>query len=257
MLWLGSPRGTAFCDPVQASSTVLLLDCGAMRPCPFRSLSNALIRGVLPLLLLSLWWPSAAAAQSDAQLWLSAGVRFRVHRAVHLDLEQGLRFDENMSHLGRVLPEVGLSVRPTDWLRLSAGYRFTWVNDNNPDGRHRVQLDARASGELGRFEWVYRLRYQAGLREGRTTRHALRSLIEAGVDTGTPVTPVASTEIFTSMGHGEGVELYAWRGTVGLDIEHERHNLSLFYRLEIPIRDPGEPTLHILGLGYRYDLKLY
>lgn len=200
---------------------------------------------------------SPARADSDGQLWLSARLRLRVHRKVQIDIEPGLRFDENMTHLDRVLPDFTLGVRALDWLRLSVGYRLTWVNDNNPDVRHRLYADARFADAVGAFAWVTRVRYQAGVRSGEPTRHTLRALFQVGVRNDSALTPYASTEIFTDVGHGSGPSARAWRGTAGLEIETRRHELDVYYRIEVPLNDSTDPTLHILGLSYGYEAKFY
>jgi hypothetical protein len=211
----------------------------------------------LVLLLGASLAPAPARADRDTQLWLSAQLRLRFHKQVHLDIEQGLRLDEDISHAGRVLSEGVLAVRVTDWLRLSVGYRYTWVNDNSPDSRHRVHGDARFGDSVGHFTWVTRVRYQAGIRDGRPTRHTLRGLFGVGIRNDSPVTPYVSTEVFTDVGHGDGPVQRAWRGTAGVEIATKRHALDVYYRIEIPLNDDRDPTLHILGLSYGYEAKLY
>lgn len=201
--------------------------------------------------------PSRARADRETQLWLSAQLRLRFHKRVHLDIEQNLRFDEDVSHLGRVMPELALAFRATDWLRLSVGYRYSWVNDNNPDSRHRVHGELRFGDNVGFFQWVTRVRYQATIRDGRPTRHTLRGLFGVGVRNDSPVTPYVSTEVFTDIERVYGFSHRAWRGTAGLEIGTKRHTVDVYYRIEIPLNDDRDPTLHILGLSYGYELKLY
>ena len=213
--------------------------------------------GTLLFLLAPGLGASTARADSDAQLWLSAQLRLRVHRMVQIDIEQGVRLDENMSHVGRVLPDITLGVRARDWLRLSVGYRLTWVNDNNPDIRHRAYADARFDDAIGAFAWVTRVRYQAGIRAGEPTRHTLRGLFQVGIRNDSAVTPYASTELFTDVGHGGGADARAWRGTLGVEVETRRHSVDVHYRVEVPLSDSTDPTLHILGLSYGYEAKFY
>jgi len=201
--------------------------------------------------------PSLARADNETQLWLSAQLRLRFTREVHLDIEQNLRFDDDVSHLGRVMPEAALGVRLTGWLRLSVGYRYAWVNDNNPDSRHRLHGEARFGDSVGHFRWVTRVRYQATLRDGRDTRHTLRGLFGVGIPNSSPVMPYLSMELFTDIDAYYGFSNRAWRGTAGIEIETRRHTLDLYYRLEIPMNDDRDPTLHIIGLSYGYEAKLY
>jgi hypothetical protein len=48
--------------------------------------------------------------------------------------------------------------------------------------------------------------------------------------------------------------LHKLRLTAGVGYELGDHQVELFYRVEIPQDDPTDPVLHILGLGYEYEL---
>ena len=56
------------------------------------------------------------------------------------------------------------------------------------------------------------------------------------------------------------MELPKWRGTVGINIDRRRHDLDLYYRLDVPVPQPAGPAramVHIIGLGYRVGVKAY
>lgn len=206
------------------------------------------------------WMPQPARAQTDeAQLWLSSGLRFRPIRSVRIDFDQGLRFDEDISRLSEVLPELSVSYDPVRFLRLGVGYRVSFEVENEGDFEdyHRLHLDARLRGEIDRVELSYRLRFQERLwSDGGElqARHVFRNRLQIAIDTDSPFTPSLSGELFMRVGHDEIASLPKWRLTAGVTIDLDEHTLEVFYRFEAPIEDETDPRLHILGLGYRYEL---
>lgn len=205
--------------------------------------------------------PEEARAQSDVQLWTSASLRYRPARRVRIELEQNLRFDENISRLSSAMPGISVSYDPVRALRLGVGYRFIWERGDSSFGSaHRLHADARVRGDVGRVSFSYRLRFQEKLvgedgdGDGLETRHTLRNRVGLAVDTDSLVTPTLSAELYTRVGHGEGATLRKWRLTMGVDLDLDDHRVNLFYRVEASIEDEQDPTLHILGIGYRFDL---
>lgn len=220
-------------------------------------------RTLRPLLIAALWlatvWANPAEAQRghDGELWLRAGVRARVHARLDLDLRQMLRLDENMSHPARALTQFGLRVRLAEGVRLAVAYRYARVFDNSPDSRHRLQADAAFKGELGPLDWAYRFRYQARIRQGRPTAHTVRNRFTLAVPNDSDVTPFVSTEVFVRLADVDPVAFDTWRGTVGVQISGNDHDLDIYYRIEVPIGPGGDTGVvrHILGLAYRFTVK--
>jgi hypothetical protein len=213
------------------------------------------LAGLASIAILS--WSADASAQSDVELWTSAGVRVRPSQPVRLDVDIGLRFDENVSRLDSVLPELGASYDPTEWLRLGVGYRFYWERNGAGDfeAAHRIHVEASFEVEAGDLSFSYRLRFQEKI--DNNNNHVLRNRLGAEWDTDTVVTPFLTAELFTALGDGQAVKATKWRGTVGASFDVDEHNIDVFYRFELPIDDPNDPTLHIIGLEYRYELRLY
>jgi len=202
-------------------------------------------------------WHSPAAAQTDVQLWTVAGVRYRPSRPVRLDLDLHLRVDDNVSRLGKLMPELGASYDPARWLRLGLGYRFMYARDNNGnlEVAHRLHVQGRARGDVGPVELSYRLRFQERIKNN--LRHVIRNRLGLSVDTDTDVTPGMSMELFTRLGDGQALMFDKWRLTIGATWSANSNVFDLFYRAEIAIDDPNDPTLHIIGLGYQRRVRGY
>ena len=203
----------------------------------------------------------SAWAQSDVQLWTKAGVRYRVHDQWRVLFKQHLRLDESLSQAGAVMPELGLRYRPWKWLRLATGYRWQYERDNDREwqSRHRAHGSARLRLDLDPLEIRYRLQYQAQFRreddDGTRTRHVARNALELLWVGFGPFQPFVEAETYHRLdGDPEERALRKLRLTAGAGHELGDHEVSLFYRLELLHTDPDDPTLHIIGAGYRFDL---
>jgi hypothetical protein len=201
---------------------------------------------------------SPVRAETDLQTWLEAGVGRRLAKRVDLSFEGHLRFDQDVSRLQAVMPELGLSYRLHKALRLGLGYRFIYERDKNGVMaiRHRLQAEARPRFELGPVEVSYRLRYQGQIRDAIADglRHTLRNRLQVALGALRPWTPAIAAETFHRLGDGEGIRLRKLRLTAGVGYQLGDHEIGLFYRVEILQEDPRDPIPHILGLAYEYEL---
>jgi hypothetical protein len=65
--------------------------------------------------------PLPAHAEADLNLWLEAGVSKELSKRVEVAFDQHLRFDNDISRLNAVMPELALSYRIHKMLRVAAG----------------------------------------------------------------------------------------------------------------------------------------
>jgi hypothetical protein len=200
----------------------------------------------------------AGHAETDRQLWLSAGVAWHPSKPIELAFDQHLRFAEDVSELDRVMPELTFGYRALAWLKLGAGYRFSRQRNNDDEWvyRHRLHAEARPSVRWQRFGAEYRLRYQEQLRgidASEGGRHTLRQRVKLRYHWSSDFTSYAAGEAFLALGGEDGTRITETEWTLGLSLELGASELDLFYRLELPT-DDDEPVLHIIGLGYSYEL---
>jgi hypothetical protein len=199
-----------------------------------------------------------ARAETDLQTWFEAGLGRRLGKRVDLSFEQHLRFDQDVSRLQAVMPELGLAYRLHKLVRFGLGYRFIYERDK--DGvlviRHRLHAEARPRYELGPVEISYRLRYQEQIRDATADglRHTLRNRLQVALEKTRPWIPAVAAETFHRLGDGEAIRLRKLRLTAGVGYQLGDHEIELFYRVEILQDDPDDPIPHILGLGYEYEL---
>ena len=199
-----------------------------------------------------------ARAESDLQAWFEVGLGRRLHKRLDLSFEGHLRFDQDVSRLAAAMPELTLAFRLHKLLRLGLGYRFIYERDN--DGvlviRHLPFVQARARYELGPVELTYRLRYQVQIRGSISDelRHTVRNRLQVALKETKPWIPEIAAELFHRLGDGEAIRLQKLRLTAGVGYGFDDHQIELFYRVEILQNDPDDPTPHIIGLAYEYEL---
>lgn len=205
----------------------------------------------------SLLVSTRARADEDVQLWTSAGVRYRVSKDWRLEYEQHLRFDQDVSRMESVKPELGVSWKATDLARMGLGYRYSMERNKDDEWRpeHRLHVQGALGTEFGPVSVAYRMRFQERLEftGDFESKHTLRHRIGAEVDTDTGFTPSITLEGFTWITESGTPVRERWRFTGGLEVKlDKKHVGEVFYRREVPIYDTRDPIEHIMGLAYQY-----
>jgi hypothetical protein len=85
-------------------------------------------------------------------------------------------------------------------------------------------------------------------------RHTLRNRLAAEYEGSKPIVPAVSVESFHRLGDGDTIHLRKIRLTAGASYDFGDHEVELFYRVELAQYDPLDPTPHIIGMGYRFEL---
>lgn len=197
-----------------------------------------------------LLWAPDARAESDSQLWTEAGISADLGKQTEISLTGQLRFDQQISRVAGVLPELSIERDLARWLELGAGYRFEY--ERNGDGdmviRHRLVAEGGVQVEPGALKLGYRLRFQEQIRAGGALRHTVRNRLGLDVRRLKPFVPGGSVELFHGVGGGDPATLKKIRVTLGTEYDLGKQELGFFYRLELPHDDPMDPVLHILML---------
>lgn len=226
------------------------------------------------------------SATSWAQaLWTSAAADFDIAHNLSGYVEGEYRTGDNFSSVNRWTLGAGLSYKFCPYFKLGASYTYihkhedsrTTKKGNIVDSywqpRHRLALDATGSYKTGRLKLSLRERYQFTHRTEQTVakydgddgsrksdevieakdKHVLRSRLKAEYDIRKSVfTPFASAEAYNSL--QEGFSLAKLRYTVGTDIRlAKHHDLSLFYRYIDNRDDDDDPSLSVIGVGYKFS----
>jgi len=201
----------------------------------------------------------ARADESDLQQWTELGVGHGFDKETTISLDAGIRFDEDVSRVGAVLPEAGLQYRLAKWLRVGGGYRLQYARDDDTDEfevRHRVQAHARVRHDVDPVRLEYRLMYQEAFQVDAIdrSRHTVRNRVSLAYRALKPWVPAAEAEAFIGVDDGDPVHVDKVRFTLGASHQSKAREIEAYYRIEVPVEDRMEPTLHILGLGMYFDL---
>ncbi|MFH1830246.1 MAG: DUF2490 domain-containing protein [Pseudomonadota bacterium] len=214
------------------------------------------------IFLLSLYSSSAMAA-SDLRLWLEAGLRYRITKKLHLGFDQHVRFDDDVSHVEEVSPEIFVRYRVVKFFRVGGGYRliFEPLSDNGnsyTDIWHRFFVDFLFSHTMKPVTLRYRLRFQEqfGWPQDKTpetlqVKHTVRNKLGIHFNLGKGFTPFIAGEVFGRFGDKDGF-LHKWRATSGLDYGYKSNEFTFFIGSEGLLDKSDEPTRIIFGLGYHY-----
>ena len=210
------------------------------------------------LIALAVVLEPAPAHGDDVQLWTEAGAAWQRDRIV-ISFDQGLRFDEDISRVSAVIPELGVRYRIKKWLRAGAAYRLEYERDRMGDMvvRHRFQLDTRARVDLGDVRLGYELKLQEAYRpsSGDQLRATIRNEATVAYDRWKPWRIEAAAELHHDLDQGDAIHLDKVWLTFGGSHRGEARELAVFYRLELPQYDMTDPVAHILGAAIHYDVS--
>ena len=178
-------------------------------------------------------------------------------KALQIRFDQHLRFDEDWTRLQKVMPELSVRLKLGKHVRLGSGYRFKYERSGSGDfkNEHRLHGDATFRIKLAALRLDHRVRFQETFDDGEY-RHTLRNRLRLGLAFWKEVRPFVAAELFNPFGDDQGFRVGKWRFTAGSSLELGDHSLDVFYRCELPQDSFDEPRLHIIGLGYHYDLPL-
>ena len=199
--------------------------------------------------------PADARADSDAQLWLEADVGHELTKTWSIAFEQHLRFDENLSRLAQVLPDLSVTARLHRALRLIAGYRLQYVRNTVGDFelRHRLYGGGQAKLDHGALRLTARALFTEQIRPSSKNEFRLGLRTRATAEwRKARWKPRLSTELFYDLDATSALD----KVRIGLSVARELGSveLSLGYLVEVPVQDTTEPTLHVLTLGSAFEL---
>jgi len=192
--------------------------------------------------------------QKDFEWWSSFAVNYEPIKKVRVSVEEGWRWQENVSQLKYSYTDVSASWKPHKRVRIGATYRF---QSSRSENRSRWVVDAVArSPKIDRFRFSYRLRLQNAYRPSSFNRKALRHRVKASYNLkGIKIDPWASAELFYSQ-RREGFIYNVYRLALGVSWDlPKRLELDLFLRQENQMNVVRPARVTIGGFALSYDLK--
>ncbi len=206
-------------------------------------------------------------AVNDAGLWTTINLEKKMNKRLELFVTEEYRRKENFSQTNLFYTDIGFSLKPTGFLKLSLSYRFIqkYMEDDTYSFRHRMMLDILLKKKFGKITASFRERIQAEARDvytsedGKLREWYSRNKLELKYDLDKPITPYAAVEFRYQLNNPRDIELNkTWhrvRYVLGLDYKvNNRNSFSLYYLIQRGFNVSAPQNLYIVGLGYTLSL---
>ncbi len=220
------------------------------------------MRSLVSFFLLLLLTTSPVLAQvKDAGLWLITTAEYDISQKFSTEITEELRFNENVTELGKFFTDIGISYRFLKDFKTSFHYRF--INERKRDDyysqRHRWYLDVGYYLKKKPLELNIRTRYQSqyanytSSADGKVPSSTWRNKIGLRIDPGKKWNPILSFELFTDMKRKLNEKV---RFIAGVNYKPDlKHQFSLFYLHQRDLNQNNEQYEYIWGLGYSINLN--
>jgi len=213
----------------------------------------------LLLICLLLTGGSLHAQVNDAQLWLSVNLEKKLTSDFTIGFSEEIRLNENMTEVGTVYSDLGLSYRFLKRFKAGATYRFTLKRrlDDTYKKYHSWYAECTYKEKIKPVSMLLRLRYQSRYDEPYTSENAaisenhFRTKVTLKYDLDKKFAPYVFGEAF----FGTGVPAYRsfdqLRLCAGIEYSFNRmHMIDLHYlfRREYNVNNPE--TDYVVGVAY-------
>jgi len=198
--------------------------------------------------------PSSPFGQKDFQLWLDAGLSYKINKKLDLKFEAAYRRDNNLADVNETYVELQLQTDPFKFLVFSGGYRFSdWFEKYSV---HRLFAFAKFNFNLERFRFNYRIRYDYNFSNelGPLPAH-FRNKIKIRYRTRKfPLDPFIAYELFLRTNNWDK-RFSQQRMDMGVQYSiSKKHSLKGYYRYQQRLNAVSPGQNFILGFSYSYDL---
>ena len=230
-----------------------------MKPPRVNTIPKAFLLGAILLLTAG---QCLLAQVSDAALWTSVNIEKKINQRIAIGLSNEFRFNENMSELGTIYNDLGVSYRFNKNLRVSLNYRF--INkrllDDSYSQRHRFYVDLTGKKKFSPVECIVRLRFQQQYKDmyvsedGLTPAFYFRPKLSLKYVEFNKLEPFVSYEAFFPLWSGSPDIPDEHRFSAGIDCNFDRRNsIEIFatYNLEFGKRLKQDDF--IAGIGYSFS----
>jgi Protein of unknown function (DUF2490) len=208
-----------------------------------------------------------SAQHSDLGNWNTLSFNKDINKKLTLNLDQELRFRNNLTRLNLLYTNVGVTYKINKSVRIAGVYRFIakYKDDDLWGYRHRLYADLILKHRPGRFAFVYRSRMQwewrgAGYSSeyGRVPEIYWRNLFKASYKLNDLVSPYLGTELRVQLQnpripYHNGFDRTRFMG--GIDIQLNKiSTLGIYYLLQKEWNVIDPETLNIIGLEYSISI---
>jgi len=221
----------------------------------------------LSLLVFTLLSGACCLAQTSPELWVSGGVKRKFTKKWIGEVSMNMRFYE-FSKPGTLYPEVSLTYKLVDGIKLSADYRLVSEENKYTNYTFANRLNFNADFELAfsGFDLGFRVRYQNSFDGLRTTESfspefdqalRLKPSVDIHLAEDSRFSPSVSAEWFYSLVHaplGDRFTKYRISAGTGIDLKGP-NELDLKFIFGRNINLPRNSTELIFSAGYTFEWK--
>jgi len=204
---------------------------------------------------------------SDAGLWNTFNIEKKLKHNFTVFATEEYRLRENFTRHNLFYTDLGVSVKPYKFLKISLAYRSIQKSliDDTWSFRHRLMLDISLKKKLGDFAFSYRQRIQSEVRnvyssdDGARPEWYSRNKFEVKYDLGKRLTPYVSFEIRYQIRNPRALESdFTWhrnRYAAGFDYDIDKRNtFGAYYLIQHEYNISAPQNLYIIGLEYSISL---
>ena len=225
------------------------------------------MKKIIFLLSSAFYTTAFGQASNDAGLWCTFNLEKPLGTKFSVFLTEEYRVRENFTRNNLFYTELGVSIKPVDFMKVSVSYRNIqkFTEDDAISFRHRGTLDIVFKKKFGSIGFAFRQRFQTEYRNiysselGAIPEWYTRSKLTVKYDFGKPITPYIATELRYQINNPRMVEIdklwHRARFIGGLDYKRsDRHSFGLYYLVQREWDVPSPQNLYIVGLEYSITL---
>lgn len=201
---------------------------------------------------------------NDWESWNSIEIKYKLNKKWTFELEENIRFKENISEIDKYFTQLGAQYNITKKLKVGAAARYINKNDNtgNVQGYEnyfRFHLEAQYKHTVNDFTFGYRIRYQnkneLGVNDYANQHIRFKAAVGYNISNW-KLDPEISAEIFNHFEEGDTNGFDRYRITVGTEYKMKKYGkFKLYYRYKKQLNEDFPETKNIIGLKYTYTIK--
>jgi long-subunit fatty acid transport protein len=223
-----------------------------------------MIKRACPLLLLFILLAGNAvhAQVNDAQLWMSAAVEKRLTPALSIEFQEEIRMVENMTEIGTIYSDLGISYRFMKKFKAGVAYRFALKRrlDDTYERFNSWYVEGTYREKIKPIVLALRVKYQSKYAEAFTSeksylaKNHLRTKLTIKYDLQKKYEPYVYAETYFQARGPSGEMFDQLKLCAGVEYEINRmHALDLHYLFCREFNEKNPETDYVIGVGYSYS----
>ena len=185
---------------------------------------------------------------NENQTWSSFNFKFDAPFSTKLNIEQSLRFEDNLSHFKQTFTELSLSYKINDLINIYIPYRFSIYKNKT---KNRISFGSSIKLNKKKIRTKYRLKFQNVKEPDKTIEITFRNKFTISYKINKKVIPFIAYEIFNPY-EQRMMGIDETRILLGSQIKINKKRYIKFYYIhkKEDLLKAKNNSLYILGLDY-------